>query len=144
MYAELAEVRAGLCAEGQLFEIEDVVVDGVTVKSWKHAANSLRDFWQQCAGHGEADYLVYGDERWTYAQAHEEISRIANWLVEQGVKPGDHVAIAMRNYPEWMLAYWAVASVGAVVVGVNAWWVGEELAYGLELTEPKVMICDRE
>ena len=144
MYKELAAVRAALCAEGQLFEIEEVTVDGQQLRAWKHAANSLRDVWQQSAAHGDADYLVYGDERWTYAQANEQISRIGNWLVSQGVAPGDRVAIAMRNYPEWMLSYWAIASVGAVVVGVNAWWVGEELTYGLELTEPKAMICDRE
>jgi long-chain acyl-CoA synthetase len=34
-----------------------------------------------------------------------------------GVVPGDRVAIAMRNYPEWMIAYWAITAMGAVVVG---------------------------
>ncbi|MCP4842328.1 MAG: acyl--CoA ligase, partial [Halieaceae bacterium] len=60
------------------------------------------------------------------------------------VKPGDRVAIAMRNYPEWLLSYWAIVSVGAVAVGVNAWWVPEELAYGFNDSAPVVLICDRE
>lgn len=144
MYAELAQVREALCSEGQLFEIETVEIDGIALRTWKHAAPSLRDFWLQCAGHGDAPYLVYQDESWTYAEAHDQVSRLGNWLVQQGVQPGDRVAIAMRNYPEWMLSYWAIASIGAVSVGINAWWVGEELTYGLNDCVPKAMICDRE
>ena len=144
MYAELARVRAELCAEGQLFEIEEVDVRGIRVRAWKHAAPSLRDFWLQTAGHGDATYLVYGDEHWSYRQAHEAVRRIARWLADNGVQPGDRVAIAMRNYPEWMLCYWATVSAGAVAVGVNAWWVPEELAYGLNDCTPKVIFCDRE
>lgn len=144
MYAELAKVRAELCAEGQLFEIEEVEVAGKQVKAWKHAASSLRDFWLQSAGHGDATYLVYNDERWTYNEAHDQVSRIAHWLTDNGVEPGDRVAIALRNYPEWLLCYWAAISAGAVAVGINAWWVPEELAYGLKDCTPKVMFCDRE
>ena len=117
---------------------------GVRVKTWKNAARSLREVWLQSAAHGDADYLVYGDERWTYTQAHADVARIACWLARQGVGRHDRVAIAMRNYPEWLLAYWAVVSVGAVAVGVNAWWVAEELAYGLGDAAPKLMICDSE
>jgi long-chain acyl-CoA synthetase len=114
------------------------------VRSWKNAAANLRDFWLSTAGHGDATYLVYDDERWTYAESHEQVSRIARWLTDNGVKPGDRVAIAMRNYPEWLLSYWAIVSIGAVAVGVNAWWVPEELAYGFNDSAPVILICDRE
>ncbi|MDC0361645.1 acyl--CoA ligase [Halioglobus sp.] len=144
MYAELARVRAELCAEGQAFELKDIEINGVRVRSWKNAAATLRDFWLSTAGHGDATYLVYGDERWTYAESHEHVCRIARWLADNGVKPGDRVAIAMRNYPEWLLSYWAIVSIGAVAVGVNAWWVPEELAYGFNDSAPVVLICDRE
>jgi acyl-CoA synthetase (AMP-forming)/AMP-acid ligase II len=50
----------------------------------------------------------------------------------------------MRNYPEWLLAYWAIASVGAVSVGINAWWTASELKYGLEDSSPTLYICDEE
>jgi long-chain acyl-CoA synthetase len=50
----------------------------------------------------------------------------------------------MRNYPEHMLAYWAIVSMGAVVVGMNAWWVGAEMVYGIQDSEPKVIIADAE
>jgi long-chain acyl-CoA synthetase len=60
------------------------------------------------------------------------------------VKPGDRVAITMRNYPEWMLIYWACVSVGVAVVGMNAWWVADEVEYALKDSAPKVTFCDAE
>ena len=144
MYAELTQVWEELTSPGQMFEIVTEQVRGAPVKCFAHAPGSLRDFWLSTAGHGDKDYLVYQQERCTYAQAHEYTASIANWLQQQGVGHGDRVAIAMRNYPEWMLAYWAVVSMGAVVVGMNAWWVPHEMSYGLADSEPKVLICDRE
>ena len=144
MYKELQEVTTQMTAPGQMFSITDVEVDGNKVRSWAMAPDSLRDVWLGTAHHAGADYLVYRDERWTYTRAHDEVARIANWLVTRGVGPGDRVAIAMRNYPEWLLSYWAIASIGAVSVGVNAWWVAEELRYGLQDSAPGVLICDSE
>ena len=144
MYDELRDVWDELTAEGQLFEIEILEVRGSPVRSYKHAPASLREIWQGSAAYQDREYLVFQDERYTYTQAHEITASIANWLSMQGVQPGDRVAIAMRNYPEWMLAYWAVVSMGAVVVGMNAWWVPKEMHYALKDSVPKVMICDEE
>jgi acyl-CoA synthetase (AMP-forming)/AMP-acid ligase II len=144
MYKELKETIAEMTAPGQMFDVTEVEVGGHNIKAWAMAPNSLRDIWLSTAGHAEADYLVYRDERWTYTRAHEEVARIANWLVANGIGQHDHVAIAMRNFPEWMLCYWAIASIGAVSVGVNAWWVPEELKYGLKDSSTKLLICDSE
>ena len=144
MYKELHDTIAEMTAPGQMFSITDVEVAGHPMRAWAMAPGSLRDVWLSTAGHADADYLVYRDERWTYAQAHEEVARIANWLTASGIKQGDHVAIAMRNYPEWMLAYWAIACVGAVSVGVNAWWVPQELESGLTDSNTKLLICAAE
>lgn len=140
----LETVAGGLTAPGQMFEMKEVEVRGRRLRAWANAPDTLRDLWAFSKQYGERDYLVYEGERWTYDQAHEEVSRIANALSAAGVKPHDRVAIAMRNYPEWMLAYWAVVSIGAVVVGVNAWWVPEELAYALDDSSPVMIIGDRE
>ncbi len=144
MYKELQETVTEMTAPGQMFSIAEVEVGGHPVKAWAMAPNSLRDIWLSSAGHANADYLVYQDERWTYAQAHEEVARIANWLVANGIGCHDRVAIAMRNFPEWMLSYWAIASIGAVSVGVNAWWVPDELKYGLKDSGTRLLICDAE
>jgi long-chain acyl-CoA synthetase len=50
----------------------------------------------------------------------------------------------MRNYPEWMLIYWACVSMGVASVGMNAWWVAEEMAYAIRDSTPKVLFCDAE
>jgi len=143
MYEQLREVWDELIGEGQ-FEITEVEVRGSRIKTYAAAPPSLREVWLASAAHGERDYLVYHDERLTYSQTHANVASIANWLITQGVEPGDRVAIAMRNYPEWMQAYWATVSIGATIVGVNAWWVGPELVYGLNDCQPKVLICDEE
>jgi acyl-CoA synthetase (AMP-forming)/AMP-acid ligase II len=144
MYEELNSAWNELTAPGQLFEVETIEVRGSPMRSYALAPGSLRDIWLGTAGYEDREYLIYQDERCTYAQAQEFTASIANWLSQQGVQPGDRVAIAMRNYPEWMLAYWAVVSMGAVAVGMNAWWVPHEMRFALQDSTPKVMICDKE
>ena len=144
MYDELKSTWDEMTGPGQLFEIETLQVRGAPMRSYKHAPGSLREIWLGTAAHGDREYLIFEDERCTYTQAHEFTASIAHWLSRQGVQPGDRVAIAMRNYPEWMLAYWAVVSMGAVVVGMNAWWVAHEMEFALKDSAPKVMICDKE
>ncbi len=144
MYKELRETVEELTAEGQFFALTTVEVNGQSLRAWAIAPPTLRDLWLAAAGYGDADYLVYQEERWTYAQAHEQVASIANYLQANGVGKDDKVAIAMRNYPEWMLSFWAIVCIGAVPVGVNAWWVAEELEYGLKDSGAKLLICDGE
>ena len=144
MYDQLRDVWNELTAPGAPFEVTEVEVRGLPLRAYAGAPPSLREFWLGSAVHADKDYLVYRDERWTYAEAHREVAAVAGWLHEQGVRPGDRVAIAMRNYPEWMLAYWATVASGAAVVGMNAWWTAPELVFGVEDSTPKVLICDSE
>ena len=144
MYQEYKDTWAELIAPGADFEIAVQQVRGVPIRTYANAAQNLRDVWLSTQPFADRDYLVYEDERITYAQAHERVGSLAHWLIAQGVKPGDRVAIAMRNYPEWMLCYWATLSIGAAVVGMNAWWVGREMLYALKDSTPKVMILDPE
>jgi len=127
---------------GTLFEVGHTSVNGEDLLAYVNAPQNLRDMWQLATLHGEAEYLVYGDERWTYNRAAEDVAAVATWLQGQGIVPGDRVAIAMRNYPEWMLAHWAINAVGGVVVGMNAWWVADEMAYALNDSQPKLLIAD--
>ena len=144
MYEAFKQVWDTLLSPGEQFEITEVEVRGETIKAYANAPPSLREVWLASIAFAERDYLVYQDERWTYAEAHKEVAAIANWLEAQGVKQGDRVAIAMRNYPEWLLTYWACVSQGVAAVGMNAWWIGEEMDYALEDSAPKVLICDQE
>lgn len=144
MYKELQETWSELTAKDAPFEIAEVEVRGEKIRAYLNAPSSLRDVWLSSQQFAERDYLVYQDERWTYAQAHKEVASIAAWLRSQGIGPGDRVAIAMRNYPEWLLTYWACTSQGIAAVGMNAWWISSEMTYALKDSNPKLMICDQE
>jgi long-chain acyl-CoA synthetase len=144
MYAQLKEAWRELTAPGAAFEIREIALRGVRIKTYAQAPPSLREVWLASRQFAERDYFVYLQERWTYADVHRDVAAVANWYRSVGVRPGDRVAIAMRNFPEWLTAYWAAVSTGVTVVGVNAWWVGPELVYGLNDSTPKVLICDDE
>jgi len=143
-YRELKTAWAELTASGAPFEIETIEVRGTKIRSFKNALPNIRALWLSTVPFAEREYLIYQDERMTYGEAHAQVNAIASWLFKQGVKPGDRVAIAMRNYPEWLLIYWACVSVGIAVVGMNAWWVTDELEYAMKDSAPKVVFCDEE
>lgn len=123
-------------------ELTTIELGGHALKAYKHAPGSMRDLWMLGQGYGDQEYVVYGEERYTFAQAGQIVANFSAWLQGQGIGSGDRVAIALRNYPEWIFAYWGVIAVGGVVVGMNAWWVADEMAYALNDSEPKILIAD--
>ncbi|MFP5328121.1 MAG: class I adenylate-forming enzyme family protein [Acidimicrobiia bacterium] len=143
--ATIADISRDLTAPGQPFEIAEAVIRGVPTKIWKNAAPTLRDVLSQSRRHGESVFLVYEDERMTFEEHFRSSAHLANVLVDRfGIEKGDRVAIAMRNYPEWALAFWAITSAGAVVVPLNAWWTGPELEYGLADSGARLLFVDSE
>ncbi len=140
-----AEVTAILTGPGQPFEIGEADIRGIPTRIWTTAPPTLRAVLELSAAHGDSDFLVYEDERVTFAEHFRTVATLAHALSERfGVERGDRVAIAMRNLPEWVMAFWAAISLGAIVVPLNAWWVGEELAYGLRDSGSKVGFVDEE
>ena len=144
MYDTYQQIWQALTSKDARFEVKEIEVRGSNMRVYANAPPSLREVWLASAAHADNDYLIFGDERWTYAQAHRDVASIANWLASQGLDQGDRVAIAMRNYPEWLLCYWACVSQGYPVVGMNAWWVEDEMAYALKDSTPAILICDAE
>jgi long-chain acyl-CoA synthetase len=136
--------REELIGPGSPYEVTTVEVRGQTLKTFKTAPPHLRAIWEASIAHAEKDYLVYEDERYTYNDVHSQVRKFAAYLVEQGVGSGDRVALALRNYPEWVVGYWAVVSIGAAVVGMNAWWTAPEMEYALNDSDPKVIVVDDE
>ncbi len=140
-----AEATTILTTPGEMFEIEDKVIRGVPTRVWKHAPPSLTAVLELSRLHGDATFLVYEDERMSFEKHFRTVARLSSAMRERfGVTKGDRVALAMRNYPEWVITFWAAAAVGAVVVPLNAWWTGPELAYGLEDSGTKVLVADAE
>ncbi len=143
-YKELQTARDALTGPGGDFEIIETEILGQRIRDFKNRPNSIREIWASTAPFADRDYIVYEQERITYAEAHRIVASVAGWLFEQGVRPGDRVAIAMRNYPEWMLIYWACTSIGVAVVGMNAWWTETEMAYGINDAQPVFVFADAE
>ncbi|HLZ84719.1 MAG TPA: class I adenylate-forming enzyme family protein [Caulobacteraceae bacterium] len=143
-YKELKQAWGELTAPGAPFEIETLTVRGAPMRSYRNMPKTVRDLWLASAQFADREYLIYLDERMTYAEAHRQVGAIGAWLAARGVTRGDRVAIAMRNYPEWLLVYWACVCLGVAVVGMNAWWVAEEIDYAIRDSTPKVIFCDGE
>ncbi len=134
-----------MAADGGQFEMTEINVRGVPMRVFKNAPPTMRAFWELTAGYADRDYVVYEDERYTYAEVAATVRSLAHYLREtHGVNNGDRVAISMRNFPEWVMTYWATVSIGAAVVGMNAWWTSEEMKFGMSDAQPKVAVVDDE
>jgi long-chain acyl-CoA synthetase len=139
------EVLATLTAPDAAFATTETQIRGVPVRLFRNAPATLRDFVQAARAKGNAEYLVYENERLTFTDVFERVDALATALVQRyGIAPGDRVAIAMRNYPEWIIGYFAATSIGAIAVAVNAWWTTEELDYGLRDSGARVVLADPE
>ncbi|MEN9800902.1 MAG: hypothetical protein RLZ37_27, partial [Actinomycetota bacterium] len=136
--------RQELEGPGSPFAVTTVNVRGVDVKTFAAAPPDMRVVWEMTAAHGDKPYLIYEDERFTYAEVHAQVRKLAHYLVSQGVTRGDRVAVSTRNYPEWVVAYWATVSLGAALVGMNAWWTPVEMDFALNDSTPKILIVDDE
>ncbi len=143
MTMSVAEADAQLTAPGQMFEMDEVEIRGIPTRVWKNCPATLADILQMSRGHGDRVFLVYEDEQLTFEQHFRRAAHLAHVLRDRfSVREGDRVAIAMRNYPEWSVAFWAAAAAGAVVVPLNSWWTGEELEYGLSDSGTKVLFAE--
>tara|TARA_B100000678_G_scaffold291287_1_gene307392 strand:- start:9807 stop:11537 length:1731 start_codon:yes stop_codon:yes gene_type:complete len=141
--ASLKEIQDKLCAPGQKFEMKTVDVLGVPTRVWKNVIPHLRALADLGRNHGDHLFTIYEEERISYEAWYRATAELARYLIEDcGIKKGDRVALAMRNLPEWPAIYFAVTSIGAVLVPLNAWWTGQELAFGLENSGSRILICD--
>jgi long-chain acyl-CoA synthetase len=130
---------------GQPFEFVKATVNGVEMDVFKNAPPHLGFVFAAARQHGDKTFLVYEGERWSFNDAVDRLDALASLLVNTyGVKKGDRVAIAMRNYPEWVVSFGAILSIGAVSVSMNSWWTADEMDYALEDSGSTVMICDEQ
>jgi acyl-CoA synthetase (AMP-forming)/AMP-acid ligase II len=143
--AALAQATADLTRPGQLFETTTEVVRGEQMTVFANRPRSLRDILVAGAARGETDCYVFGDgRRISYAGMQRQAASVAAALqARYGIGPGDRVAICAANCPEWIQLFWALASLNAVLVAMNGWWTGVEMANGLDLTEPKLVVMDQ-
>lgn len=137
---------ARVTAENPIFETQQTVIRGTRYRAFRNTPPHIRALMQAsrtAQGDGAAEYLAFGDERWSYDAFCSDSNRLAWGLQDQfGISKGDRVAIAMRNCPELLLLITAISSIGGVVVFLNAWWTTEELDYALEDTGVRLVFAD--
>ncbi len=140
----MAQVQAALTAPGQPFEMGSATIDGIETRIWKNAPANLTQLIALSRTHGDRLATIHEDQRVTYDAQYRAIAMLAAELQAMGVGKGDRVALAMRNMPEWPVAFFAIVTIGAVCVPLNAWWSRQELAFGVNDSGARVLIVDRQ
>jgi acyl-CoA synthetase (AMP-forming)/AMP-acid ligase II len=143
--SQIDAVVAAITAPGGPLAVGHATIRGVDYPVFTNAPATMRDFLAFFfAANATKEFLVYRDERTTFAEVHAASLKVAAVLQARGIAKGDRVAIAMRNYPEWITTYCGALILGAVAVPMNAWWKGEELAYGIAHSGTRLVIADEE
>lgn len=140
----LDEAVATLTQPGAPFEVTRAVLRGYEYPVYAAIPNNLGEYFEFMRKHGDAEFLVYLDQRIGYTEALELALGFAAKLNEQGVQKGDRIAIVSRNNPEWIIAFIAAVAMGAVAVPMNGWWTTDELDYAIDDSGAKWVVADAE
>lgn len=90
----------------------------------------------------DRDYLRSGSRRLTFADHERAVAGTGAMLRALGVMPGDRVLLHAANSIEWVVAFWAILDVGAVIVLGNTWWSATELDHAVAETDPTLVVSD--
>jgi long-chain acyl-CoA synthetase len=138
------ELITALTAPGSPFELEQAEILGIPWRIYKNAPASLSGYLAELRDKGDQPFLIYEDELYSASETAGLASGLAAWLADRGVGRGDRIAIGMRNYPEFPIAFWATQGLGAISVLLNAFWNGSELHYAVEDSGASALILDAE
>jgi long-chain acyl-CoA synthetase len=149
-HGDREEIERRLLSAGAPFEVREEEVLGESMAVFARRARSLREVLAASGEADDAEYLVFVDpegnttRRISYREHLASVASVAKALRDRfGVQRGDRVAILAGNGPAWIVTFWATVSLGAIVVGMNAWWAGDEIRFALDDAEPKVLVADR-
>src|SRR3954467_694444 len=90
---------------------------------------------------GHAPAIFYNDKQWTYAELLAKVNRMAGGLASLGVRRGDRVLITLPNCPEFVITFFAIQKLGAVVVNVGPLMGADDLEKVITLTQPRVTVA---
>ena len=145
---QLQAIEGQLLSQGSFFEIEESVFLGRRARVFKNRAPSLVAILKNAQAFSDREYLVFSDghneRRFTFEEHERWVASTAAVMRDRyGIKKGDRVAILAANCPEWIVSFWAAVSLGAIAVGMNAWWTGDEIDYAVDDSDPTLLIIDR-
>lgn len=141
----IQDAHAFMTAAGSPLEMETVDIRGIPTRVYKNAPPHLRAIFDLGRAWDQRDFIVYEGERLNYEAHYRAATALGRVFMDKyGVKKGDRVALIMRNYPEWSIAFWAAVAIGAVIVPINAWGTGAELVYAINDSGSHVVVVDQE
>ena len=138
----VSEVHAQMAAEPR-FAVETAMVGGRTVRHWVAGPKTIDDVIALYRAHGEREFMVYQDDRCTYAGAVRAADVVAGALLAAGMRPGDRVALRMRNRAEWPVCFLAAMRAGGIVVPINGWAQPGEIEAMLADCGARYLLSDR-
>src|SRR5690606_3389949 len=103
----IAAAHAELTRPGAPFETGDAVVGGIPRRVWRCGPATALDLLATARSHGDRTFLVHEADRVTFLAFHKAVAAFARELRAAGTAPGDRVAIALRNRPEWPAVFFA-------------------------------------
>ena len=140
----LKEAFAELRKANPLLEITDKDINGSKYKVFANAPKTMRDLFVVIEFlHGDFPFIVEDKNELSFAQTIQKAKNICKHLNDIGIKPGDKVGICMQNCTEWVVIYVALAAYGVTAVPFNSWWKKEELSYGVDHSEVKLIFADQ-
>jgi long-chain acyl-CoA synthetase len=129
---------------GSPFELVEETVLGETTVVFRERLRSYGELVAAAAEYGDREAFVFGDRRITYVQHTDMVWAVATGLARRWkIGPGDRVALFGANTAEWVIAFGAITSLGAIAVALNGWWTAAEAEYALGLTQPRLLLADR-
>jgi len=133
---------AQLTGAGSPFELRVEDVRGIPMRNFAARPRSLREFVARAAEHGDREFLVQGARRISYGEFARLVWGTAAALRQRGIGHGDRIAILGYNSIDYLVVVFAAASIGAIVVALNGWWVEEELEYALRDSGARTLVVD--
>ena len=107
-------------------------------------ATTLKDLLsQQAIAHPDSPLIVSHERCLTYGDFQREVYRVANVFLRLGVRKGDKVALLLSNCPEFLLAVFAAAEIGAIFVPINTAFSADEVRYVLDHSDSGYLIADQ-
>ena len=126
-----------------LLELTNREINGIDFKVFENAPKTMRDLFGAIELlQGDFPFISEDANELTFLVSLAKAKSICKFLQDEGIKPNDRVGICMQNCTEWAVIYLALAGYGATAVPFNSWWKTEELDYGIEHSEVKLIFVD--
>ena len=134
---------ASLTSPGAPFELVDATVRGIPCRVFKHAPAAVAQLYRAARAHDSKLLAVLGEEHLSYVEVFARAALLAEHLsAAEALQAGEFVGLALANGPDWLVAFIAVSSLGAVPVLLNSRGAPDEIDHGLASTHCRLVVAD--